>query len=474
LLRGRAEALAGAVPLAATAPRAASFPLLLPIVAPLAMVAAIVCASNIVQTDTWVGLVSGREVALHGLPSIEHLTLLSHGRTWVDQQWLAQLLLYDADRVGGVGLVVAVCAAAALVSFALAAAAAQARGASPAALALWLPLAFLVGPWGVQARTQSLALPLLGLVLWLILRDPDVRRRSSLWLLAVLCVWANIHGSVTLAAAVVCAHALQALVSTGLRRLPFALLLVAPATVLASPYARALPGYYRTMLLHPPYGRQIVEWQRTAPANAPFFVGAAIVVALVLFRARRRLVPAEVLILALTFAAGLSAVRLTPWFGLAMLAVAPRLASRRPAGAEFRRLAPTLVAAVLLLAVGAGLAWSARRDYDGPARLFAALDRQPQAARVYADLPLTDWALWNDPSLRGRMAYDGRPELMTPEQFADVIRFARLTPGWPTVLRGYSLVLTNRAIARRLARSGWRAIAAADGVVVLRRHAPAG
>jgi hypothetical protein len=63
---------------------------------------------------------------------------------------------------------------------------------------------------------------------------------------------------------------------------------------------------------------------------------------------------------------------------------------------------------------------------------------------------------------------------MTPEQFADVIRFARLTPGWPTVLRGYSLVLTNRAIARRLARSGWRAIAAADGVVLLRRHAPAG
>jgi len=467
LLWRRAAALAEVVPFAATVPRRASFPVLLPIAAPLTLLAVIVSASNVVQTDTWVGLVSGREVALHGPPSIEHLTVLSQGRRWVDQQWLAQLLLYGVDRIGGIGLVVAVCTTAALASFALAAAAAQSRGASPIALALWIPLAFLVGPWGVQARTQSLALPLFGVVLWLIARDPDLRRRSSLWLLVVLCVWANVHGSVTLAAAIVSVHGLQALVRTGIRRLPLAVFLCAPAAVLASPYARALPAYYRTMLLHPPYGRQIVEWQRTTPTNAPFLFGAAILVALVLFRARRRLVPAEVLIVALTFAAGLSAVRLTPWFALAMVAVAAPLAGRRPAGAEFRRLAPTLVAVALFAGIGAGLAWSATRDYDGPVRLVAALERQPQAARVYADLPLADWALWNDPGLRGRIAYDGRPELMTPGEFAGVIRFARLSPGWPAALRGYSLVLTNPAIAHRLA--GWRVIAAADGVVLLRR-----
>lgn len=458
-----------AVPSAAL-PSAVSFPALLPVVAPLTLVGLAVSAANIVQTDTWVALVSGREVALHGLPSVEHLTVLAHGRPWVDQQWLAQLVLYDVERIGGVGLVVAVCAAAALAAFALVAASAQARGASPVALALWIPLAFLVGPWGVQARTQSLALPLFGLTVWLILRDRDLRSRSSLWLLAVLCVWANVHGSVTLAAAVVCAHGLQSVLRTGLRRLPLAVCLLAPAAVLASPYALELPGYYRTMLLHPPYGRQIVEWQRTTPANAPLFFAIALPALLVVAVARRRLAPAEWTILALTFAAALSAFRLTPWFGLAMLAIVPPLTSRRPTPPEFARLGPALAAALLLLTLGAGLARSATRDYSGPRDLLARLRAEPAATRVYADLPLADWALWNEPGLRGRIAYDGRPELMTPAQFTDVIRFARLAPGWSKAVHGYSLIITNRATAQRLISGrGWTAAASSNGIVLLRR-----
>jgi len=367
-------------------------------------------------------------------------------------------------------MVVAVCAAAALAAFALVAASAQSRGASPVALALWVPLAFLAGPWGVQARTQSLALPLFGLTVWLILRDPDLRRRSSLWLLAVLCVWANVHGSVTLAAAVVCAHGLQSALRTGLRRLPVAVCLLAPATVLVSPYALELPGYYRTMLLHPPYGRQIVEWQRTTPTNAPLFFAIAGLALIVVAVARRRLAPAEWTILALTCAAALSAFRLTPWFGLAMLAIVPPLTSRRPTPPEFARLGPALVATLLLLALGAGLARSATRDYDGPRDLLATLQAEPASKRVYADLPLADWALWNEPGLRGRIAYDGRPELMTPAQFTDVIRFARLAPGWPKAVRGYSLVITNHATAQRLISGrGWTPAASSNGIVLLQR-----
>ena len=458
-----------AVPSAAL-PSAVSFPALLPVVAPLTLVGLVVSAANIVQTDTWVALVSGREVALHGLPSVEHLTVLAHGRPWVDQQWLAQLLLYEIERIGGVGLVVAVCAAAALAAFALVAASAQSRGASPVALAFWIPLAFLAGPWGVQARTQSVALPLFGLTVWLILRDPDLRRRSSLWLLAVLCVWANVHGSVTLAAAVVCAHGLQSLLRTGLRRLPLAVFLLAPAAVLVSPYALALPGYYRTMLLHPPYGRQIVEWQRTTPANAPLFFAIAVLALAVVAVARRRLAPAEWTILALTFAAALSAFRLTPWFGLAMLAVVPPLTSRRRTPPEFAQLGAALAATLLLLILGAGLARSAARDYDGPRELLAALQAEPTSKRIYADLPLADWALWNEPGLRGRIAYDGRPELMTPAQFSDVIRFARLAPGWTKAVHGYSLIITNHATAQRLISGrGWTPAASSSGIVLLRR-----
>ena len=449
-----------------------SLPIVLPIVAPLTLLAAVVTTSNIVQTDTWVALVSGREVALHGLPSVEHLTVLAQGRRWIDQQWLAQLVLYGFDRIGGVGLVVAVCAAAALLAFGVAAATAQMRGASPMALALWVPLAFLAGPWGVEARTQSLALPLFALVLWLIVRDPDVRSRSSLWLLAVLCLWANVHGSVTLGAAIVCAHGLQALLRTGIRRLPAALFTLAPLTVLASPYALALPGYYRTMLLDAPYGRQIVEWQRTTPGNAPVFFAVAALAVFVLFRRRSKLVPAECVVLALTFVAALTAVRLTPWFALATLAFVSPLVGRKTSVAAFARRGPTVVAALLLTAVCAGLAWAGSRDYDGPATLSAMLQNESPTTRVYADLPLADWVLWTAPQLRGRVAYDGRPELMTRRQFAGAIRFARLTPGWSDAVRGYSLLVTNRAIAHRVAAPGgaWKPIGSAKGIVLLRRR----
>ena len=47
-----------------------------------------------VQSDTWLSLVGGRLVAKDGLPRHETLTVWAHGHTWIDQQWLGQLLLY--------------------------------------------------------------------------------------------------------------------------------------------------------------------------------------------------------------------------------------------------------------------------------------------------------------------------------------------------------------------------------------------
>jgi len=187
-----------------------------------------------------------------------------------------------------------------------------------------------------------------------------------------------------------------------------------------------------------------------------------------LFR-RRRVCPAALVLTATTFLAALDAVRFTPWFALATLAVVPPLASRKAAGAEFRRLGPTVVAAVLLALIGAGLAWSGRRDSAGPRTVAAVLRSEPRSVRVYPFLTLADWALWSAPNLSGRIAYDGRSELMTPDQFADVARFARLSPGWRRAVRGYSLLVVNDAIARRLDGHGWRRVAAAQGIDLLRR-----
>src|SRR5438128_12624095 len=55
-----------------------------------------------IASDTWMTFAYGREVVQHGLPSHDALTVWAHGRTWTDQQWLGQLILYGAYVVGGI------------------------------------------------------------------------------------------------------------------------------------------------------------------------------------------------------------------------------------------------------------------------------------------------------------------------------------------------------------------------------------
>jgi hypothetical protein len=56
---------------------------------------------------------------------------------------------------------------------------------------------------------------------------------------------------------------------------------------------------------------------------------------------------------------------------------------------------------------------------------------------VFADDRHADWLLWAQPSLRGRIAYDIRFELLTPQQFR-TLRAAK-----PTLLRAYGVFVSS-------------------------------
>jgi hypothetical protein len=441
----------------------AAYPVVLPVVVPVSLVAAFLVYSfrRIVQPDTWVALVSGREVALHGIPTVERLTALAHGHRWIDQQWLSQLLLYIVERVGGVGAVVALGVAAYLVALAVAGFAAQSQGASPYALLFWLPAAFLVDPSGAGVRTQSLVIPLFSILVWLMVRDPNLQRRSSLLALPVLCLWANLHGSVVLAAAVVAAHGLQGLVRRrGSWRISAALVLLAPTTIFASPYAVELPSYYRLLLVDPPFGRQIAEWQRTTPGTAPLFFVIVAVCGVLLCARWRRLGPAQAVLLTVTFVGALGAVRATLWFALAALAVMPPLTSRGRRKEEFATVGATATAAVVVAAVLAGLAWSARQSYAGPSRIVETLRGVPRGTEILADYPVADWVLWEAPNLRGKVEFDARAELLTPRQWHDVMHFPA-----PITQRRLLIVTDQPDMTRRLEREPrWRTLSAAGGI----------
>ncbi len=154
--------------------------------------------------DGWMALVSGRWIVQHGLPSHDTLTLWTHGDRWTDQQWLAQLTLYGLWRLGGVKLALLVHALLVASGITGAALVARARGATARSVT-WIAIPAMIAYYPVASvmRPQSFAFPLFVATLWLVLDDarrPSPRVFASLPLLVL---WANLHGSVLLGAALV-------------------------------------------------------------------------------------------------------------------------------------------------------------------------------------------------------------------------------------------------------------------------------
>lgn len=437
----------------------------LAVAAPLALlaVAIVVTGPGLVVQDSWLALVSGREIVAHGLPSVDHLTVMASGHSWVDQQWLAQLVLYAAARIGGVGLAFALCALAAVSAFGLVAHIAHRRGAAPVLLLVVIAWAVVAAPWGLQMRAQALALPLFALTLWLL------ERGTPFLALAVLAVWANIHGSVVVGVALVAAYAV-------VRRAP-ALFVLAPIMTLVSPYVLRLPGYYRLMLVDPPFGGFVKEWQRTTPSllTAAFFALALVAVVLVVAR-RRRLSAFDLVAFALTLALALEAIRSLIWFALVAVALLPALATRRPGSVRFSGRPAGVSAAVALATIAIGLSWAIARPasaYEArlsPAIVDAVRVQAPSGQRVLADDATADWLLWRVPSLRARLAYDVRFELLGRSQIVRLLRWRLLTTGWSTALRGYSVVVDDPPhIARLVATGAWRVVArSTDAAIAVR------
>ena len=461
---------------------------LLAVAAPVALLAIGLAAFSpeLVTQDFWLALVSGREIAEHGLPSVDHLTVMTSGHRWVDQQWLGQLLLYEVARIGGVSAAAGVCLLAGAAALWLVGLTAHQRGASPLAVLAFLVLGAAAAPPGMQFRTQALALPLFSLTIWLLVRDPKARSRSTLWVFPLLCLWANLHGSAVLGVGLVAVYGLQALARgargpAGIRAAAF--LCVSPITLLASPYALSLPGYYRMMLLNPPFGSEIQEWQRTKPSGLTAIFFLLLVVALVLVATRRkRLALFDVLVLCLTLATALDAVRGIVWFALACAALLPALATRHPWQVRFEgRAAEALVLAALGATLASAVWLGTRPATRYPAQFPHALlgDVRARTASghevVFANAASADWLLWELPSLRGRVAYDVRFELMKSSQFKQIVHWNGRDPGWPVIAAGYSLVVEDPEHVAGLVKTGyWRRIVSSPDVALAQRIPRAG
>jgi len=427
--------------------------------------------------DTWLALAAGREIWHGGVPHHETLTLIAHGKQWVDQQWLAHLTMYALYRVGGFGLLAVLVAGLTIGGLALAVSGGLRLGVSAPTLTALLPVCALLTLFAsVEVRTQAFAYPLFVALVLLLAADARAPSRRVYLCFPLLVVWANLHGSASLGAGLVVLRGLTvawerrgALAAD--RAWPRAVLLTlgAPLCLLATPYGTGMVDYYGSTLLNRSFGLFVTEWRpvtSSALVAVPFFALAG--VALWSFgRHTGRTTLWERGALLLLGVAAIDAVRNVVWFALAGLIViglsldhAARARRTRP-----RPRQPRLNAVIVLLAVGSLLVVagttvtrhdrSFERSYPRGALAAVRLaTTRDVAVRVLADDRYADWLLWHDPALRGRMALDVRFELLSETQLRD---FAKLTSvvgtDWKKAARGYRLLVLDRKGARNEARA---------------------
>ncbi len=162
--------------------------------------------------DTHWHITVGNWILAHGaVPTTDSYSFTFPGQPWIAKEWLSQVLLALAFDIGGWGGVSALAAAAIGFTFALLLRLLM-RDLRPLPALLFTATAIIMTAPHFLARPHVLAFPLV--LLWVagLVRAVEERRAPDWWLLAVMVLWANMHGGFTLGLMLAGALALDALV----------------------------------------------------------------------------------------------------------------------------------------------------------------------------------------------------------------------------------------------------------------------
>jgi hypothetical protein len=404
-------------------------------------------------------------LAEHTLPRTDTLAWTTAGRSWLDQNWGAQLALYGIWRLGGFPLIAVVNALLTVATWALVAAACRRRTANLRVIAGAVFVGYVASVATFSARPQMFSLLLFSAELYL-LEVARTRPRVALVIPLLMVLWANLHGAFIVGIGLL---AIEVMAAAWRRDRPGAVrylvvTVASLAALLVNPWGVRVLGYALSLPTSRVVTGLVSEW---GPANVRQLPGVLVlpavvvlVVALVRAPAPQR-VPEQLLRMALLGGLAFWAVRGIAWFGLALpvaLCALARPHPARPAAAD--RGAPALNALVL---VGLALALVAatppvQRALFGPrpelvAAPVAAADwlaANPQSGRMFNYQP---WGSYLELRLgpRVQVGFDSRVELAPAGR-------------WEL----YLAVVTGRWDAERLL-DGWDV----DHVVTSRRATPA-
>lgn len=455
------------------------------------------------NVDTWLELTSGRLIWHAGIPHLESLTTAAMGKPWIDQQWLAQIIAYTLYRIGGLGLLGVVNVTCLVSGLAMAATSARKLGASVrAVLTSMVVCAWLLLP-ATEVRTQAFAIPLFALTVHMLARDARHPSWRVWWVLPILVLWGNLHGSASLGAALVVLRGVTIVWErrTDLMRSlrpaarPLGLILGGPLCLLLTPYGLQSVTYYESTLANSALRHTVTEWQPITSSvlvAAPFFcLVAAMIWSFGRFDSRTTVW--DRLAFLVLAAASVEVIRNVSFFAVASLALVPVSlggGSGRTLGvpsALRRRINTSMIGmASVITAVTAVIVLA--RPVTTPARSYPSLSmlaavnhatRAEPGIKVVADTRYADWLLWHAPWLAGRIAADARFELYTARQtYAFQDFFSASGIAWKQAADGYRLIVLNRsadsaAVAGLRSEPGATVLYEDQQTMVIRRPSPA-
>jgi hypothetical protein len=256
------------------------------------------------------------------------------------------------------------------------------------------------------------------------------------------------------------------------------------ACLLATPYGTSVLTYYRATLWNTALRRTQPEWMApTHSALAALIVFPLVAAAVVLVaRERRQLTAFEIGALALSAAGAVTTTRSVVWFAYASLTLLPPLVPHRDRARRTRSRVAVAFALAASAAATAGLvdaaaAPSSRFEGRWPpaaaAAVRTAVTQEPRL-RVFASPEYADWLLFEVPPLGGRIAFDGRWELLPERETLAIWRSLRQTPRAGSPAHRYGLLVLDprregNLVSSSIARGDVRVLYRTKEIVVLRR-----
>jgi hypothetical protein len=389
------------------------------IVALVAIVAALtLCLDGTRDGDLYLQLASGRFVAAHGIASVDPFRTIAHGDPWLNQQWLAELVVYELVRCIGVTGLTVVYAGLLAAPLALLLWLCRSKGAGMmAALAiLYCPgLLTIVHPraavFTVLAFSLLVAIVVVG---WLrrVPSPPSLRR--SLWAvlptLVVFALWANLHGGFVAGLLLIG----LAVVGLALERrigLPCVAsarqvgLLAATGSLavglmlLATPLGTGLIAYLSSFS-NPGISQASAEWRPAfqSPLAIVYVAVAATFAAWLWSRSPRPRGPIPALIVTAFLALALVSLRNAIFVGPVLALAIALLAPERPVRVPLPTVGLLLFAAGGLVAAWAVAVGPARNEPLLDSRLVGyALRHPPQHGHIATYAGIGSYMLWRSP-----------------------------------------------------------------------------